>query len=137
MNSKTPSQLETDSEPPAALTDSQKWTKCVELGSIQQCKVSLNETLLPGDKNALDRCCQNGGRVSRFAMLKSLLRFFGVTAGDKETQEFEPIYGLPSPALDAWLSRNPKLTAEYQAKLRTRAMVGRTRPAGVRLGTSR
>lgn len=51
-------------------------------------------------------------------MLKSLFRFFGIVKDSPELHEFEPIYGLTRPALEDWLSRNPILKQEYEAKLR-------------------
>ncbi len=54
-------------------------------------------------------------------MFKSLLRYFGITKESEEQDKFDPIYGLPKRALQDWLSRNPTLSIEYNAKLRDRS----------------
>ena len=53
-------------------------------------------------------------------MWKSFLRAFGIEDRKELEEQFDPIYGLPYPALDEWLSRNPKLKEEYDAELRAR-----------------
>lgn len=58
-------------------------------------------------------------------MIKYLMRFLGLIADDREDSEldkFEPIYGLPRRSLDEWLSRNPALKKDYEAKLRARTL---------------
>lgn len=60
-------------------------------------------------------------------MWRLLKRLFA--RGDRPPQiEYDPIYGLSQRAVDAWLARNPKLKAEYEAELRSRAMARRTNP---------
>lgn len=51
-------------------------------------------------------------------MLKSPFRFFGIATDTTDLHAFEPIYGLPRRSLNEWLSRNPILKQEYEAKLR-------------------
>lgn len=58
-------------------------------------------------------------------MCESLRRFFSVGNAPTELDAFEPIYGLPKRSLDEWLSRNPRLKKEYDAKLRARSRYGR------------
>ena len=54
-------------------------------------------------------------------MIKSLLRFLGIIKDEMGLDQFEPIYGLPKPALDEWLSRNPALEKDYHAELLIRS----------------
>ncbi|MCA9212935.1 MAG: hypothetical protein KDB27_07720 [Planctomycetales bacterium] len=61
-------------------------------------------------------------------MIKCLMRFLGTSADareDRELNKFDPIYGLPKRSLDEWLSRNPSLKRDYEAKLRARALRNR------------
>ena len=53
-------------------------------------------------------------------MWRRLLKAFGI--GDRKAWEdkFDPIYGLPYPALSDWLARNPKLREQYEAELKAR-----------------
>jgi hypothetical protein len=53
-------------------------------------------------------------------MFKSLLRFFGLVNGKSDTDNFDPLYGLPKQSLDEWLSRNPTLKREYASELAAR-----------------
>ncbi len=53
-------------------------------------------------------------------MFKSLFRVFGIGADESELDKFEPIYGLPKPSLDEWLSRNPELKKKYDIELAAR-----------------
>jgi hypothetical protein len=56
-------------------------------------------------------------------MLKSMFQFLGFDKGDtKYLDAFEPIYGLPKRSLEKWLSRNPTLKKEYEAKLAARSI---------------
>ena len=54
-------------------------------------------------------------------MIKSLLRFCGIVNDKTELDQFDPIYGLPTRSLDEWLSRNPALKKDYEAKLLARS----------------
>lgn len=56
----------------------------------------------------------------KMTMWKSLLRWFGIADREELEEHFDPIYGLPYPALNEWLSRNPQLQEEYDAELTTR-----------------
>lgn len=58
-------------------------------------------------------------------MVKSILNLFDVSTNESKIDKFEPIYGLPKPALEEWLSLNPQLKAEYLARLKARYMSGR------------
>lgn len=63
-------------------------------------------------------------------MIKCVMRFLGMLPRDRENSEldeFEPIYGLHRRSLDEWLSRNPAIKKEYDAKLRARSL--HSRPA--------
>jgi hypothetical protein len=51
---------------------------------------------------------------------KRLLKMVGLGNRNAWRENFDPIYGLPYPALNDWLARNPKLREEYDAKLRAR-----------------
>jgi hypothetical protein len=59
-------------------------------------------------------------------MIKSLLRFFGIVRDQRALDKFEPIYGLPTKSLDNWLSHNPALKKDYEAKLLIRSRQSRT-----------
>ncbi|MCA9147205.1 MAG: hypothetical protein KDB05_30725 [Planctomycetales bacterium] len=62
-------------------------------------------------------------------MIKYLMWFLGLIADDREDSEldkFEPIYGLPRRSLDEWLSRNPALKKDYEAKLRAHSLGNRS-----------
>ena len=50
-------------------------------------------------------------------MFKSFFRFLGINNGETGLDKFEPIYGLPICSLDEWLSRNPALKRDYEARL--------------------
>ena len=61
-------------------------------------------------------------------MLKFLFRLLDIGKGVAERDKFDPIYGLPQRSLTEWLSRNPALSEEYNAKLAARSLVtGQTR----------
>lgn len=52
------------------------------------------------------------------------LRFFG--AGGKPVPPplpYDPVYGLPKSAIDAWLAHNPELRRQHDFALRQRAGV--------------
>ena len=56
-------------------------------------------------------------------MLKSLFQFLGLHKDHtKYLDTFEPIYGMPKRSLEEWLSRNPNLMKDYEAKLAARAI---------------
>jgi hypothetical protein len=59
-------------------------------------------------------------------MVNLLLRLFGIIRGEGELDKFEPIYGLPTRSLDEWLSRNPALRNDYDAKLLIRSRQSRS-----------
>jgi hypothetical protein len=66
-------------------------------------------------------------------MFKSLLRSFGIAKDHRGLDQFEPIYGLPTPSLDAWLSRNPALKKDYETELLARSrrnLSARDKPLG-------
>ncbi|MBX3415799.1 MAG: hypothetical protein KF708_24150 [Pirellulales bacterium] len=50
-------------------------------------------------------------------MLNNLWRPFRRRKTDRTEQEFEPIYGLPRHAAEAWLARNPALKKDYDQRL--------------------
>jgi len=54
------------------------------------------------------------------AIWKCLLKPFD--SGNREVwrEHFDPIYGLPYPALNDWLARNPNLREKYDAELKAR-----------------
>ena len=54
-------------------------------------------------------------------MIKSLLRFCGIIKDERGLDQFEPIYGLPTRALDEWLSCNPALKKDYETELLIRS----------------
>jgi hypothetical protein len=55
-------------------------------------------------------------------MFKWLLRLFGTDHVTRQLDEFEPIHGLPKASFEEWMSRNPTLRKEYDAKLKARAL---------------
>jgi hypothetical protein len=59
-------------------------------------------------------------------MLKSFLRFLGIVKDKRRRDESDPIYGYPKRSIDDWLSHNPVLKKEYEAKLRIRSSRSRT-----------
>ena len=61
-------------------------------------------------------------------MFKWLLRFFGNVQVTPQLDEFEPIYGLPWASFEEWISRNPTLRKEYEAKLMVRSFRNHQRP---------
>jgi hypothetical protein len=58
-------------------------------------------------------------------MLKSLFRFFGFAKESVALEKFDPIYGLSKRSLEEWLSHNPALAKEYNAKLKIRSITAR------------
>ena len=54
----------------------------------------------------------------KFAWLFRLLGEGGRPA--RPPVAYDPLYGLPQPAIDAWLARNPGLRTEHEAELRRR-----------------
>jgi hypothetical protein len=58
-------------------------------------------------------------------MFKSLLRFFGLAKKSSERDNFDPLYGLPKPSFNEWLSRNPKLKRDYASQLAARGATRR------------
>jgi hypothetical protein len=55
-------------------------------------------------------------------MFRWLLSFFGKVQVTPQLDEFEPIYGLPRASFEEWISRNPTLRKEYEAKLMARSL---------------
>ena len=49
-------------------------------------------------------------------MIKTLRRWFGLMVDTSELDRFEPVYGMPKQAFDAWIARNPKLKKGYNVK---------------------
>lgn len=63
-------------------------------------------------------------------MIKTLRRWFGLMVDTSELDRFEPVYGMTMRSRDEWLSRNPKLKKDYNAKLLARSQ--RIRPERAR-----
>jgi hypothetical protein len=57
-------------------------------------------------------------------MIQLLQRLLGIRKDTRDLDKFEPIYGLTKRSLDEWLSRNPGLKKDYQAKLAARLRRG-------------
>jgi len=55
-------------------------------------------------------------------MIKALRRLFGQMVDNSELDKYEPIYGMTRRSRDEWISRNPRLTKDYNAKLLTRSL---------------
>ena len=55
-------------------------------------------------------------------MFNWLFWLFGTDDVTQQLDEFEPIYGLPKASFEEWMSRNPDLRKEYDAKLKARAL---------------
>lgn len=56
--------------------------------------------------------------MERKSNVQIVTPFFGFVKAEKRSGKYDPIYGYPPRAIDEWLSYNPILKKNYEAKLR-------------------